>query len=79
MASMLSVGPILAGLAIALAVTWPDVAIMPLAIGLAPAALVFPVVLYAQSYLMWQALDVVVRPVQPEDFDAAFVLAAATS
>jgi hypothetical protein len=77
MASILSVCPILGGMGIALAATWPDVAIVPMVIALAPAALLFPIVLYAQSYLLWQALDVVVRPVQPDDFDTAFILAAA--
>lgn len=73
-AAMLSLGPLVLALAAILAVTWPDVAVVPMLAALVPAAVVLPVVAYPLSYTIWQAFDLVVRPVRPEDFDAASIV-----
>jgi uncharacterized protein (DUF983 family) len=69
MASMIVLGPLVAGLAVTLAITWPEVEVVPMLVGSAIAAIVLPVVLYPISYTMWQAVDLVVRPVSADDFE----------
>jgi hypothetical protein len=74
MAAMITLGPLVAALAIVLAVTWPDSPVVPLMAAFIPAALLLPIVTYPLSYTMWQALDLAMRPAVPDDFDAAFIL-----
>jgi uncharacterized protein (DUF983 family) len=70
-AAVLTLGLLMVALGVSLAVTWPDVAVVPLALVLVPAAVIVPVGAYPVSYTLWQALDVVMRPVAPGDFDVA--------
>ncbi len=74
MGAMLTLGPVIAALAIALAVTWPVIPVVPLLALLLPAALVLPIVAYPVSYTVWQALDLTFREVDPGDFDAAHIV-----
>lgn len=73
-AAMLTLGPLIALLAIALAVTWPAIPVVPLLAVLLPAALVLPIVAYPVSYTVWQALDLTFREVDADDFDAAHIV-----
>ncbi len=68
MAAMIVLGPLILALAVALAITWPEVPVTGLMIGFLTAGLVLPVVLYPMSYSMWQAVDLMMRPVEPDDF-----------
>ena len=62
-------GPLLVILGITVAVTWPEIAVAPLFVILGVGAMVLPIVLYPSSYTVWQALDIVMRPVSEGDFD----------
>lgn len=68
-AAVLTLGLLMVALGVSLAVTWPEVAVVPLVVTLGVAAVVVPIVAYPVSYTLWQALDLVVRPVEPGDFD----------
>jgi len=69
MAAIIAVGPLVVLLGIVLAITWPDVRVVPTLAVFLPTALVLPIVLYPMSYTMWQAVDLMMRPVEPEHFD----------
>ena len=58
-------------LGVMVAITWPEAAVVPMFAVLVPLAVVLPLVAYGSSYLMWQALDIVMRPPTPDDFDIA--------
>lgn len=68
-AAILVLGPLVLGLGVAIAVTWPEVDVVPLLAVLLVAGVVLPIILYPVSYTVWQAIDLVMRPAQPEDFD----------
>lgn len=73
-AAVLSLGTLVVLLVAALAITWPDTQALPLLAVLLPAAVVLPVVAYPLSYTVWQAVDLAMRPVEVDDFDAALIL-----
>lgn len=77
MAAMLTLGPLLVALAAALAVTWPDVAVIPLLAVFVPSTLLLPIITYPLSYTVWQAIDLTWREVSPDDFDAEHIVAGA--
>lgn len=74
MAAVITLGPILVVLGVALAIAWPTIPVAPLLMFFIPSALLLPLVTYPLSYTVWQALDLAMRPVQPDDFDAEFIL-----
>ncbi len=74
MAAIITLGPLIVGLTVMMAITWPDVAVAPMFALLGPAALILPVVLYPMSYTMWQAVDIAMRPVTIDDFDLVLTL-----
>lgn len=76
MAAIITLGPLLVGVGVALAVTWPDTPVVVLLGVFLPLALLLPLVTYPLSYTMWQAVDLVLRPVEPDDFDAGHIVAA---
>ena len=69
MAAIIVLGPLILGLGVMAALTWPDIAVVPMLVVLGAAAVILPVVLYPVSYTMWQALDIAMRPVTADDFD----------
>lgn len=69
MAAVIVLGPLLVALAVVLAFTWPEVRVLPTTLVFLGAGVVLPVVLYPMSYTMWQAVDLMMRPVEPEHFD----------
>ena len=71
MAALICIGPLVVALGLTLAVLWPEVPVVPLLAVFLPGGLVLPVVLYPISYTLWQAIDLVMRPVSPGDFDVA--------
>ena len=70
-AAIVTLGGLVVALGVSLAVTWPKIAVMPLLIVLGIAALVVPIAIYPMTYTVWQALDLVMRPVAPGDFSDA--------
>jgi hypothetical protein len=60
-------GVLVVGVGIGVAVTAPDVAVVPLLLILAACAVVMPVVVYPVSYTLWQAVDLAMRPPGPGD------------
>lgn len=71
MAAIIVMGPLVVALAVVLAITWPEVPVVPLLAVFLPAGLVLPIVLYPVSYTMWQAVDIVMRPVTAADLAPA--------
>jgi hypothetical protein len=69
MAAMIVLGPLIVALGIVLAITWPEVRVLPMMVAFFVAGIVLPIVLYPVSYTMWQAVDLLMRPVEPEHFD----------
>jgi hypothetical protein len=69
MAAVIVLGPLIVALGIVLAITWPEVRVLPMMVGFFVAGIVLPIVLYPVSYTMWQAVDLLMRPVEPEHFD----------
>ena len=69
MAVMITLGPLLLGLVVMAALTWPDIAVTPMLIVLGAGAVILPILLYPVSYTLWQALDIAMRPVTVDDFD----------
>ncbi len=68
-AAIIVLGPLMIALGVVIALTWPDVAAVPLFVVLGIGGVVLPIVLYPVSYTLWQALDLAMRPVSPDDFD----------
>ncbi|MFT6292706.1 MAG: hypothetical protein ACJAR2_003323 [Ilumatobacter sp.] len=71
MAAVIAVGPIVIALGIALAIMWPDIAVLPLMVVFLPVGLILPIVMYPMSYTTWQAVDLLMRPAEPEHFDVS--------
>jgi hypothetical protein len=57
MAAIIAVGPLVLVLGVVLAITWSDIRVVP------------TMAVYPMSYTMWQAVDLMMRPVEPEHFD----------
>lgn len=69
MMGFMTLGPLVVLLGVMTAIMWPDVEAMPMVVVLAPLAIGIPALTYAQSYTMWQALDIIMRPPSPDDFE----------
>ena len=68
-AAIICMGPLVLALGVMVAVTWPEFSVVPLVVVLGLGAVVLPVVLYPSSYTVWQAIDIVMRPVAASDFE----------
>ena len=51
------------------AITGPDVEVVPMFIALGVLAVALPLLLYGSAYVMWQAIDIMMRPPTPDDFE----------
>jgi uncharacterized protein (DUF983 family) len=60
-------GALIAGLAIGVAATWPEIAVVPLLLILGAVALVLPIIVYPVSYTLWQGVDLAMHPPEPGD------------
>lgn len=67
-AAIICMGPLVLALGAVMAITWPEVEVVPLFITLGAGAVLLPILLYPVSYTIWQAVDIVMRPVEPTDF-----------
>lgn len=68
-AAIICMGPIVLVLGGVMALTWPDIEVVPLLLAFFPAAILVPIVLYPSSYTTWQAVDILMRPVEDENFE----------
>jgi uncharacterized protein (DUF983 family) len=73
-AAIITIVPLMALLGVWLAITWPEVATVPMLVVLVPLAIALPIVLYPVSYTLWQAVDIAARPVTVDDFDLVMSL-----
>lgn len=55
-------GAIVAAIGVGIAVTAPDIPVLPLMLAVGVVAIVLPVVVYPVSYTIWQAIDLALRP-----------------
>lgn len=69
MAAILVLGALIVSLAGVLAITWPDIEVVPLLVVFLVAGVVLPIVAYPVSYTVWQAIDLLMRPVEPDHFE----------
>lgn len=67
-AAIICMGPLMLVLGGVMALTWPDFPIPQLLISLGAGGIILPILLYPSSYTMWQAIDILMRPVEPKDF-----------
>lgn len=69
MAMIIIFGPLAILLGVMVAVTWPEVHTGRMYIVLCGLGGILPVVMYSRSYILWQAVDIVMRPPIPDDFE----------
>ena len=69
MTAIITFGPLILILGGMVAVTWPEVNVVPMFIVLAVLAIVLPFFTYGPAYCMWQAVDILLRPPEPDDFE----------
>jgi uncharacterized protein (DUF983 family) len=60
-------GLLIAGIAVGVVATSPDVPVLPLVLALGAGGLVLPIVAYPVSYTVWQAVDLLMHPPDPAD------------
>ena len=65
--AVLVLGLLVVAMGIGIALTLPDVAVVPLLLILGVGAIVLPILLYPVSYTLWQAVDLAMRPPEPGD------------
>jgi uncharacterized protein (DUF983 family) len=62
-------GLLVAGLAVAIVLTTPDIPVLALVLAFGAGAIVLPVVVYPVSYTVWQAVDLAMHPPDRADAD----------
>ena len=65
---IITFGPLMLILGGMVAVTWPDVNVPMMFVVLVVLAFALPLLLYGSAYVMWQAIDIMMRPPTPLDF-----------
>lgn len=66
--AIITFGPLMLILGGMVAYTWPEVAVVPMFAVLIVLAVVLPLMLYGSAYLIWQAIDIMMREPTPLDF-----------
>lgn len=67
---MVTFGLIVVGVTAGMIATSPDFAVREIVVALVVGAVVVPVAMYPVSYTLWQAIDLAMRPPEPDDFAA---------
>lgn len=67
-AVILTFGPLVLVLSAMMALTWPEIAVVPMFAVLVFLAIALPLLLYGSAYLTWQAIDIMLRPPTVLDF-----------
>ena len=70
-AAIICMGPLVLSLGVVVAINWPEFDPIPLFITLGIGAVILPPTLYPSSYTTWQAVDIMLRPPEPADFDSS--------
>ncbi len=77
---VVTLGAILVAMGVGLVLTWPDIAVLPVALACAGAAIVVPIVFYPFAHYLWAAIDLAMRPLEPaEEADAITWMATRSS
>jgi uncharacterized protein (DUF983 family) len=66
--AIITFGPLMLILGGMVALTWPEVEVIPMFAVLVVLSFVLPLLLYGSAYLMWQAIDLMMREPTPLDF-----------
>jgi uncharacterized protein (DUF983 family) len=75
--TIMIMGLLITAMVVGIVLTAPDIAVVPLVVGLGIAAIVGPVISYPFGYTIWMAIDLAARkPDEAELADAAAALAA---
>ena len=69
MTAIITFGPLMLILAGMVAVTWPEVNTVAMFVVLVTLAIILPFFTYGPAYCMWQAIDILLRPPEPDDFE----------
>ena len=69
MTAIITFGPLMLILGGMVAWTWPEVNVVPMFVVLVVLAVVLPFFTYGPAYCMWQAVDILLRPPEPGDFE----------
>ena len=75
MNTIMSLGILLVSLLVSIAVTYPDFPVTTLMVANAGVAIAAPVVCYPFSRMLWTAIDIAMRPLDPDEVDWVAVLA----
>ena len=67
--AIITFGPLMLVLGGMVAVTWPEVELLPMYLVLGGMAVILPLITYGSAYLIWQSIDIVMRPPTPDDFE----------
>jgi uncharacterized protein (DUF983 family) len=67
-------GPLVLVLGGMIAITWPEVQLIPMYLVLGLLAVTLPLITYGSAYLIWQSIDIVMRPPTPDDFEIVAVI-----
>lgn len=67
--TIITFGPLMLTLGVMAAIAWPDVQALPMFIVLVVMAIGLPFITYGPSYCIWQAIDILLRPPEPDDFE----------
>lgn len=70
-AAIIVLGPLMLLLGAIVAVNWPEVPVAQMFIVLGIGGLILPVVLHPVTYTIWQAIDLKMRPVEPDNFETS--------
>lgn len=63
--TILTFGALLVAATVAMILTAPDIAVVPIVVASIGVAIVLPIVIYPSSYTIWQAMDLAMRPPAP--------------
>ena len=67
MNTVVSFGALLITLVIGLVLTWPEPEPIPLLVACVAVAIVVPVLFFPVSKMLWSAIDLAMRPLEPRD------------
>jgi uncharacterized protein (DUF983 family) len=73
-AAIIVMGPLMVALGVVMVITWPDLDVPVMMAVFLPLGLILPIVLYPSSYTLWQAIDLTMRPAEPDDFEVAAIV-----
>ena len=73
MNTIMSLGMLLVTLVVSLVVTFPDFPVVPLVVINVAVAALAPILFYPLSRMLWTAVDIAMRPLEPDEVDWAVV------